>query len=87
MSDNFANYPKSIGEIKSEQTKDASYWTPRECLIDLLRQIDNGANISTLIICYRQNVDGEDRGRYSQSTKDGLVTIGLLASTVNRMMK
>ena len=80
MSDeSFKNYPLSLNEIKSEKEHDASLWTPRDCLIDLLRQIDNGKKINSLIICYEYTDENEySRASHQQSTKNGLTTLGLL---------
>lgn len=37
MTDDFANHPKSITEIKSDRSNSAKDWTPRDVLIDVLR--------------------------------------------------
>ena len=83
----FRDHPPTIGELRSDKTSDASKWTPRDCLITLLREIDNGADIDALVISYRQTEDGKQRGRYYQATPDGLVTLGLLSSTARQIMK
>jgi hypothetical protein len=38
----FANYPKSVMELRSEKSDAAADWTPRDVLIDVLRSIDQG---------------------------------------------
>lgn len=40
MDDNFADAPVSVGEAKANKHELAAYWTPREALISLLREID-----------------------------------------------
>jgi len=79
MTENFKDYPLSLSEIKSEKECNASLWTPRDCLIDLLRQIDNGKKVNSLIICYEYTDKNEcSRASHQQSVKDGLITLGLL---------
>lgn len=77
---NYKNHPVSLGEIKSEKSHDSEHWTPRECLISMLREIDNGFNPETLVICltYKNEGDTKLRFRFSQSSKDGLHSVGLL---------
>lgn len=38
----FSNHPKSIGEIRSTLEHDGSKWSPRDVLIELLRDMDAG---------------------------------------------
>lgn len=76
----YKNHPVSLGEVKSSKTHDSEHWTPRECLISMLREIDNGFNPETLVICltYKKEGDTKSRFRFSQSSKDGLHSVGLL---------
>jgi len=48
----FRSYPKTIGEIKTKKTNDASDWTPKDVLIHVLRNIDSGTEITKIVICY-----------------------------------
>lgn len=41
--DNFADHPLSIAEIRADKSQNATDWTPRDVLIELLRDIDSGA--------------------------------------------
>jgi hypothetical protein len=41
-SQNFSNYPRSINEVRSDKSGEAADWSPRECLIAMLREIDEG---------------------------------------------
>lgn len=79
MNDDFKDTPQSIGEIRSDKSRDGSQWTPRECLIAMLREIDNGLQVETLVICIEYKDDIDSRFRYSQSTKSGLKSVGLIA--------
>lgn len=84
---NFADHPESVGELRSNRDCDAAKWKPRDVLVSLLRDIDSGkADIDALIVCYRQHVDEKARGRFLQSTPDGLVTLGLLSATAHQIM-
>jgi hypothetical protein len=79
---NFANHPKSIGEIKAERDEDSRTWAPRDALISLLREIDSGLTKPTdLVICYIER-DPEDGGatksRYLNATSDLPTALGLL---------
>jgi hypothetical protein len=78
--DSFAGHPQSLGEIRAASGGDSTQWTPREVLIAMLRQIDDGADIDTLIVCYRQTKeDGQKYARFWHSGDDQLVTLGLLS--------
>ena len=52
---NFKDFPKSLAEIKADKEGRGDLWTPREALISLLREIDNGEkNPTDLVITYQQ---------------------------------
>jgi len=87
MVDDFKDYPKSIGEVRSEGTRNSEDWTPRECLISVLRAIDDGEKIDALVVCYRHYVGGKAHARFLQSTKDGLVTLGLMSTAAVHMVE
>ena len=54
---NYADYPISIGELRSEQTEQSCDWTARDALIDVLRQIDNGLTVTTMVISYVEETE------------------------------
>ena len=55
MGDDFSKHPPSVGEMKSDIVGDARYWTPRDALISLLRDIDSGkTTITDIAIVYRE---------------------------------
>lgn len=90
--DNFADHPQTLGEIRSDRASDAAQWSPRDVLISLLRDIDGGAVIDALVVCYRLNEGNggpsdRSRARFKQSTPDGLVTLGLLTNAAHRMLE
>lgn len=54
MTDDFSNYPKSIGDIRSDKSGAAKDWSPRDALIWVLREIDSGnLDASDVIIITR----------------------------------
>jgi hypothetical protein len=87
MTESYADHPLSLAEIKSEREHDAALWTPRDCLIDLLRKIDNGMEVDTLIVCYRRvDVPKESRACFTQATQDGLISLGLMQAAAVNML-
>jgi hypothetical protein len=68
-----------VKEIRSDRTGKASDWTPRDCLVNLLRQIDNGdVNPTYLAVTYAiVEADGRTTPCYSMSSPNPLVTAGL----------
>lgn len=82
--DNFADHPKTIGEIKSDKTDSAHDWTAREALIYLLREIDKGAlDITNVIVTY----DTDTTASYCVAGKAPILyKIGLLESVKIRLV-
>jgi len=80
VSDSYADAPVSLAETKAEKLRDASLWKPRDALIALLRDIDNGADIPTMVVVYRSIVDGQ-KGIFYQAagSTDKIETLGMLA--------
>ena len=80
--ENFKDYPQTIGEIRSNKTDSAGDWSPRDALIDMLRRIDSGVNIPSLVISfYVIHEDNEATTHYVASTKQRNEALGLLART------
>jgi hypothetical protein len=86
---NYADHPKSIGEIRSDKSQDCKDWTPRDVLIDLLREIDAGTRSPTaLVLCWAQQCGEAEAGfstHYSASAITGLHALGLLTRCIHRM--
>lgn len=40
--DSYANTPKTITELRADKMGKSEFWTPRDCLIAMLRDIDSG---------------------------------------------
>lgn len=89
MSDDFKNHPVSLTEVRAHRTRRASDWTPRDVLIDLLRQIDSGeANPEALVVCHSEFDDeGLSTTSYSVSSPNMLVTLGMMARAATDMQR
>jgi hypothetical protein len=40
--DNYSQYPKSVGEARSDKTNNSKDWSPRDLLLYTLRELDAG---------------------------------------------
>lgn len=66
--DSFKGHPKSIAEVKADRSDDGSLWSPRDALIALLREIDEGRDVSHMVILFDTSEEtGEGRTRRSVS--------------------
>lgn len=64
MVENFADYPKSVTEVHAEKSEDMSKWTPRDALIDLLREIDSGRLKINILFVAAGRIDGTATDTY-----------------------
>jgi hypothetical protein len=86
MTESFAEHPVSINEVKSERSGDSADWTPRDVLVKVLRMIDSGEiSPDVLVVAYGQHVEGKRTGHFWQSTPDGMLSLGLMQSTIFKM--
>lgn len=87
--DSYKNTPVSIGELRADKDKSCTSWTPRDCLVKLLREIDSGERIvSDLVVCWREpriEINALERGHFYQATQDPLISLGLLEMTKIKM--
>jgi hypothetical protein len=84
--DDFTNHPISVGEVKSERSGDGANWTPRDVLVKTLRMIDGGEILpDVLVVAYGEMKEGRRQGHFWQSTSDGLLSLGLMQSTIFKM--
>lgn len=76
----FSDHPISLAEARSEREGDASIWTPRDALINLLRDIDSGVTNPDALVCVYRFVDdnGDLCSRFVQAGPDVHVSLGLL---------
>lgn len=79
--DNFAKYPASISEITGETTAE---WSPRDALINTLRDLDSGKiNPSSLIIGWTEPTEtATPDWRYAMSVKNRFEMIGALMNII-----
>jgi hypothetical protein len=80
----FANAPVSLGETRALKMADGRLWTPRDALVAMLRDIDEGKEDPTdIVICFREkgSKHGNDyRARFLAAGPEGVhVALGLLA--------
>lgn len=72
----FKDYPKTINEIKSDQSNKAADWTARDLLIYLLREIDSGnLHAENIIVCVQK--ENEIFYRFAGENKNSQ-NVGLL---------
>ena len=67
----------SLGKRRVDRTGAAGDWSPREAVVEMLRLIDEGLNVESLVICY----DGIDGSSFQNATKTVKEAIGLLQVT------
>lgn len=86
MIEDYSNHPMTIGEIKRAKEASCDVGSPRDILIEMLREIDGGITSPTaLVICYREDIGGESYSRFVSACPDGLVAQGLLNRILYRM--
>jgi hypothetical protein len=86
MTDNFAGYPESLGELRNDSN--AALWTPREALISVLRDIDSGkVKPDALVVCFRETTGkGETDSYFRQASPDVHVSLGLISFTAMKIV-
>lgn len=82
----FSDHPVSIAEIKAVERYDGTMWSPRDVLVRMLRDIDSGTcNPDILVASYSEVVDGKRKGHFWQATPCGMLSLGLMQSTIFKM--
>jgi hypothetical protein len=89
MLDDFTDHPVSISEARASKEHDSRLWTPRDALINLLRDIDSGKVAPDALVCvYRAtDEDGDLCTRYLNATQDIDIAVGLLARGQSLLMR
>lgn len=86
MPKSFADYPKSVAEVRADRSRDGADWTPRDALIDLLREIDSGRmKPVSLVIAWRETTDDGLQSGHSSACQSGHDASGLLARALHRV--
>lgn len=87
--DDYANHPRTLGELRSDRTGNASDWSPRDVLIAALRRIDSGEWHPDCLIVGGSSRD-EKGGRQTMwltSSPDPLLTVGLAHRIAARVLE
>ena len=89
MTDDFSKYPPTIGEIRSDKSRRADDWSPRDALIAALRDIDSGVYSPTsCVICFGNvRPDGGTQTNIYQSTANRYEFLGLLEAVKGERWK
>jgi hypothetical protein len=85
MTDDFANHPKSISELRSDKSNDARDWTPRDVLIEVLRAIDEKqVDPDAMIVVMRpRSPEGKSvHVKYRVSSPNYHVSLGMLLDAI-----
>jgi hypothetical protein len=84
--DDFTKHPISLGEVRAEQSGECTDWSPRDVLVKMLRMIDSGeVSPDVLVVAYSRMVEGKRMGHFWQSTPCGMLSLGLMQSTIFKM--
>lgn len=82
--DDFKDAPVSVAELRADKAGDGRLWTPRDALVNLLREIDRGEVApDTLVIAFR------DQGltRFRMACHDGATAVGVLELAKHYMLR
>jgi len=82
MTDDFSDAPMSIGEIRAAKSNLIRDLTPRDALIDLLRDIDAGKVKITNIFIAHDDEDGD--AHYSCAGERGHAVVGIAYCALTR---
>lgn len=86
--DSYVNYPHSVNELRAMRSGNAADWSPREALLQMLRDLDAGAiSPDALIVCFREKTERGFRTSFSAACPDGGVMIALLEQTKFRIWR
>lgn len=84
----YANYPKSIAELRVARNNELGNWTCRDVLIEILRDIDEKRiDPDTLCVVFREKKIGQPgfMTTYSCSGTDLMATSGMLGRAIQTM--
>ncbi len=88
MNDSFADAPVSIAELRADRERDGALWTPRDALVALLREIDQGKvkpPAGMVIIWCEDTGDGHTITHYSVACPSALQVLGLLTRAMHKI--
>lgn len=86
--ESFNNYPPSLTELRSRRSGNAADWTPRDALIQMLRDIDSGTvRPDALVVSFREKLELGFRTNFSAACPDSGVMLALLEQTKFRIWR
>lgn len=86
--ESFSDYPQSLNEVRSRRSGNAADWTPRDALIQMLRDIDSGLiQPDALVVSFREKLDQGFRTSFSAACPDSGVMLALLEQTKFRIWR
>lgn len=77
----YAEAPISVSEARANRSQSAADWTPRDALVELLRQIDRKEiEVEQLVMAYRYTEPNNDgrKTTFSAAAPDLLQAVGLM---------
>jgi hypothetical protein len=88
----YSQHPKSLSEVRADKSRNGSDWTPRDVLIQTLRQIDSGElDPAAMIVVYshKPNPDApsDNTMGFSVSSPDFLHSLGLAMWLTSRLFE
>ena len=85
MSENFADAPQSVSELRSTKEHSGRLWTPRDALVSVLRDIDAGKiKVRNVAICLTTEADdGDVATEHVAAYKSRLELLGTVVKTMN----
>lgn len=88
LPESFADYPTTIGDLRSER-EGCKGWSPREALIDLLRDIDAGRIKPTALVVGAVCDDGNGETSFTmrQAAPNVYVSLGLAQRLIFRLQE
>jgi hypothetical protein len=90
MTDDFSGM-RSLGAERADRSKNASDWTPRECLIEVLRKLDSGeTQADNLVVVWggtRKDEYGKEHTHFRAAGPSTLMSLGLLTSAIFKMQE
>lgn len=86
MTEDFSKHPLTIGELQRQKVPHCDVGKPRDILIEMLRDIDEGkVDPSAMVICYRIDEEGETFSHFISACPDGIIAMGLLTRVIHKM--
>lgn len=92
MPDDFKDHPQSIAEIKAQRAVDGGLWSPRDALIAVLRDIDDGkVDPSCIFIAYGVITDAPGKPtvtdtHFAAAGENNYIVLGIIERAKHKFM-